>query len=789
MSYINNYNTSTAAEIEGIKSIMDAYCTDIHNSIKTILDDASSVVYTKMNIIQNDLSTYIQSAQATLDSLYKDADTSLISYINRKDAGLLDTINTNVSALKDDSSTKYNALNTSINSVVTRFNTSINNVLTDVYNSMNTIDTSIRSDLNNKINNSSLHIHSIIGDISSRISSTSTNVIDKLNASINYANSLVESKINDLSTRLVNTSTKIYSELSTYIGNVNTSVNLINTSINTKFNTEHDYFQGLIDNVSEGIIADYKSADTALRNLLEPKIQTNAEDISTLNNNLKLAEERIVINYNALCSSTYSNVLDIISNTSTKILGELNTSINNINSSINSVISAINSSISDISTKIIEALNASINTKYEELVAKDSSILSIIYNVSTSIPKPQTLISATEDSSTYVYSEGTLDSNKTIVSIADTSIIHKNSQLQLTYGIWNGGQESIKYVTIPVATDTADGLLSYSSKIKYDNYDNHITISDISIHNILRDISTEIDTRSKQIENLQDAIDNINDNTISDAISNLESRLDGVYENRFQQLEGKFNNTISNVSTLLSMIDSSTATSFMAMDASLNSSINTVYETLITLINNVSDGIINDYKIADSLLENRIKTIEDTTIDTAINDLSTAIHKSYDTSINEIFKIQDASYTYINDSVLPLLKQEIKTDLESLIRTEENGRKETDSLLKTDILVLQNHIDNVSSNVMSVVVQNMSTFIQDTYLPKIAQLEAAIVDINKKLTALGDFDAGFDLNINNINDKIKQIEEDITVIKNDLITDYTTVDLNNVDEITKHYSK
>ena len=51
MSYINNYNTSTAAEIEGIKSIMDAYCTDIHNSIKTILDDASSVVYTKMNII------------------------------------------------------------------------------------------------------------------------------------------------------------------------------------------------------------------------------------------------------------------------------------------------------------------------------------------------------------------------------------------------------------------------------------------------------------------------------------------------------------------------------------------------------------------------------------------------------------------------------------------------------------------------------------------------------------------------------------------------------------------
>ena len=159
------------------------------------------------------------------------------------------------------------------------------------------------------------------------------------------------------------------------------------------------------------------------------------------------------------------------------------------------------------------------------------------------------------------------------------------------------------------------------------------------------------------------------------------------------------------------MIDSSTATSFMAMDASLNSSINTVYETLITLINNVSDGIINDYKIADSLLENRIKTIEDTTIDTAINDLSTAIHKSYDTSINEIFKIQDASYTYINDSVLPLLKQEIKTDLESLIRTEENGRKETDSLLKTDILVLQNHIDNVSSNVMSVVVQNMSTFI------------------------------------------------------------------------------
>ena len=47
------------------------------------------------------------------------------------------------------------------------------------------------------------------------------------------------------------------------------------------------------------------------------------------------------------------------------------------------------------------------------------------------------------------------------------------------------------------------------------------------------------------------------------------------------------------------MIDSSTATSFMAMDASLNSSINTVYETLITLINNVSDGIINDYKIID----------------------------------------------------------------------------------------------------------------------------------------------------------------------------------------------
>ena len=90
---------------------------------------------------------------------------------------------------------------------------------------------------------------------------------------------------------------------------------------------------------------------------------------------------------------------------------------------------------------------------------------------------------------------------------------------------------------------------------------------------------------------------------------------------------------------------------------------------------------------------------------------------------------------------------------------------------------------------MSVVVQNMATFIQDTYLPKIAQLEAAIVDINNKLTALGDFDAGFDLNINNINDKIKQIEEDITVIKNDLITDYTTVDLNNVDEITKHYSK
>ena len=304
---------------------------------------------------------------------------------------------------------------------------------------MNTIDTSIRSDLNKKINNSSLHIHSIIGDISSRLNSTSTNVIDKLNASINYANRLVESKINDLSTRLVNTSTKIYSELSTYIGNVNTSVNLINTSINTKFNTEHDYFQVLIDNVSEGIIADYKSADTALRNLLEPKIQTNTEDISTLNNNLKLAEERIVINYNALCSSTYSNVLDIISNTSTKILGELNTSINNINSSINSVISAINSSISDISTKIIEALNVSINTKYEELVAKDSSILSIIYNVSTSIPKPQTLISATKDSSTYVYSEGTLDSNKTIVSIADTSIIHKNSQLQLTYGIWNGG--------------------------------------------------------------------------------------------------------------------------------------------------------------------------------------------------------------------------------------------------------------------------------------------------------------------------------------------------------------
>ena len=108
---------------------------------------------------------------------------------------------------------------------------------------------------------------------------------------------------------------------------------------------------------------------------------------------------------------------------------------------------------------------------------------------------------------------------------------------------------------------------------------------------------------------------------------------------------------------------------------------------------------------------------------------------------------------------------------------------------KTDILELQSHIDNVSSNVMSVVVQSMSTFIQDTYLPKIAQLEAAIVDINNKLTALGDFDAGFDLNINNINDKIKQIEEDITVIKNDLITDYTTVDLNNVDEITKHYSK
>ena len=52
-------------------------------------------------------------------------------------------------------------------------------------------------------------------------------------------------------------------------------------------------------------------------------------------------------------------------------------------------------------------------------------------------------------------------------------------------------------MNIPVATDTTDGLLSYSSKIKYDNYDNHITISDISIHNILRDISTEIDTRSK----------------------------------------------------------------------------------------------------------------------------------------------------------------------------------------------------------------------------------------------------------------------------------------------------
>ena len=83
----------------------------------------------------------------------------------------------------------------------------------------------------------------------------------------------------------------------------------------------------------------------------------------------------------------------------------------------------------------------------------------------------------------------------------------------------------------------------------------------------------------------------------------------------------------------------------------------------------------------------------------------------------------------------------------------------------------------------------MSNFIQDTYLPKIAQLEAAIVDINNKLTALGDFDTSSDLNINNINDKIKQIEEDIKLIKNDLITDYTTVDLNNVDEITKHYSK
>ena len=375
--------------------------------------------------------------------------------------------------------------------------------------------------------------------------------------------------------------------LNVSINKVNSSINAVNTSVNSYFDSEHTYFDTLIKNVSNGIIKDYKAADTALYDELSPKIGQNAADIAKLNSSLVATEESITTAYKAMCSSTLTKVKDNIDDISTKIVNALNTSINKVNSSLNTVYTNVNANIDDISTKIVTAFNTSINTKYEELKAMDSSLLNKISDTSRAIPLPQTVLNANESQLKYVYSDGTLNSNKTIVTTANTGIVQKDSTLQLTYGIWNGNSASIKYVPVPVATETIDGLLSYGSKVQYDNYDIRIKTNDTSIRDISTRLNTETQERKANVSALQLSIDTINNTTLPTALTNLENRLDNEYKNRFNTIEGTFNDTIKDVSTLLEKADAASAASFIKMDNSLNTSINKVYNDLYTLINNV----------------------------------------------------------------------------------------------------------------------------------------------------------------------------------------------------------
>ena len=405
----------------------------------------------------------------------------------------------------------------------------------------------------------------------------------------------------------------------------------------------------------------------------------------------------------------------------------------------------------------------------------DASLLAKIGDTSKAIPLPQTALSANETQLNYVYSEGRLESNKTIVTTANTSIIQKDSQLQLTYGIWNGGSESIKYVSIPTATDSNDGLLSYGSKVKYDNYDIRITTNDASISDVSLRIANEVLTRTTQIGDLQNAIDTINNTTLPNAVDNLETRLDAEYRNRFELIEGKFNTAIKDVSTLLANADETTTVALMKTDTSLNASINIVYETLHTLIDNVSDGIIADYQANVSLLENRIKTIEETGISTAINDLSTAIHVTYDSSIVELYTLQDTSYKHIVNDLLPLVESRVYGKAETLVSDEANQRKITDSSLKTDIQLLEGKVNAFEQLVIDAVNNRINQFIDSSFIPRLSNIDAQLVQLRAEIGLRTGVDNIQNSSIGKIETKIKEIETDVTSIRTDIMKEIETL--------------
>lgn len=255
----------------------------------------------------------------------------------------------------------------------------------------------------------------------------------------------------------------------------------------------------------------------------------------------------------------------------------------------------------------------------------------------------------------------------------------------------------------------------------------------------------------------------------------METRLDAEYRNRFELIEGKFNTAIKDVSTLLANADETTTVALMKTDTSLNASINIVYETLHTLIDNVSDGIIADYQANVSLLENRIKTIEETGISTAINDLSTAIHGTYDSSIVELYTLQDTSYKHIVNDLLPLVESRVYGKAETLVSDEANQRKITDSSLKTDIQLLEGKVNAFEQLVIDAVNNRVNQFINSSFIPRLSNIDAQLVQLRAEIGLRTGVDNIQNSSIGKIETKIKEIETDVTSIRTDIMKEIETL--------------